>query len=305
MSVALALGGCGAVQPAQTNTSADAENTTHDASTGSVTTTDTGGRADTTMLPGTSALGTTLDPSTDSGGFVPEHDGGQGGFVCDLFTQDCPEGQKCMPWADDGGGAWNATRCSPIADNPGEPGDPCMVEGSDTSGVDDCELGSVCWDVDPKTNTGTCVGMCTGTRGNPVCEDPDTQCSIDGGSAVMWCLPVCDPLQQDCPQDQACYPVSSSWVCAPDASGDMGAHGDPCEFINVCNPGLICFGVAATPDCTGSAGCCAEVCDITDPAGDAQCTGAPDGQTCQSWYESRDEVPLPGYEDVGVCALPM
>ncbi|MEX1364969.1 MAG: hypothetical protein AB1Z98_17710, partial [Nannocystaceae bacterium] len=30
---------------------------------------------------------------------------------CSLFAQDCPDGEKCMPWANDGGDAWNATIC--------------------------------------------------------------------------------------------------------------------------------------------------------------------------------------------------
>ena len=37
------------------------------------------------------------------------------------------------------------------------------------------------------------------------------------------------------------------------------------------------------------------------PAGDAQRTGARGGQTCQAWYQD----PRPGYENVGVCALPL
>lgn len=42
--------------------------------------------------------------------------------------------------------------------------------------------------------------------------------------------------------------------------------------------------------------------DAFDPAGDAQCTGAPEGQICQPWYEPGT-APR-GYEDVGTCALP-
>jgi hypothetical protein len=86
----------------------------------------------------------------------------------------------------------------------------------------------------------------------------------------------------------------------------MGAYGDPCEFINVCDPGLICLDAATVPPgqpCEGAAGCCTEICDLSDPAGDMQCAGAAEGQTCQPWYE-EDSAPI-GFEDVGVCALPM
>ena len=87
--------------------------------------------------------------------------GGGGGFnECDIEAQDCPEGEKCMPWANDGGDEWNGTRCSPIAKDPGPLGGPCLAEGSGTSGIDDCDLGLVCWQVDPKTNQGVCHAMC-------------------------------------------------------------------------------------------------------------------------------------------------
>ena len=28
-------------------------------------------------------------------------------YECDVFMQDCPDGQRCNPWADDGGNVWN------------------------------------------------------------------------------------------------------------------------------------------------------------------------------------------------------
>ena len=73
---------------------------------------------------------------------------------CSTFAQDCPPGFKCMPWASDGGNSWNATRCVPIAPDPNAPGEPCTVEGSGVSGLDDCDGTSMCWDVDPDTLEG-------------------------------------------------------------------------------------------------------------------------------------------------------
>jgi hypothetical protein len=260
---------------------------------------------------GPEVTSTTLGPADTGGeltglGFLPDPPDDGFGFECDLFTQNCPPGEKCMPWANDGGNSWNATRCSPIADDPGSPGDVCMVEGSGTSGIDDCELGAMCWDVDPKTNIGTCVAMCTGDEANPICEDPDTACVITGDGAIVPCLPICDPIQQDCLEGEACYPITDYWFCAPDASGDdLGAYGDPCEYINVCDPGLICLSAETVPAgeaCEGAAGCCTEVCDLLDRTGDAQCTGAAGGQVCTAWYEEGSAPP--GYEDVGACSLP-
>jgi hypothetical protein len=300
-----AFGACGTKDDDPTNqpTTTPSEED-GDSSTGTPLTTGidpTGGT--TPMTSGATEAGTTSGAdsgSSDGVVFLVEPDGGGVAFECDLFAQDCPEGQKCMPWGNDGG-TWNATRCSPIQDNPGQPGDECTVEGGAASGIDSCALGSMCWDVDPKTNTGLCVAMCTGDEANPICENPDTTCSIANDGAIVLCLPVCDPILQDCPEGQACYPVAEDWVCGPDASGEMGGYGDPCEFINVCDPGLMCLDASATPNCM-AAGCCTEVCDLSDPAGDGQCTGAPDGQTCQPWYE--EGAAPPGYEDVGACALP-
>jgi hypothetical protein len=265
-----------------------------------------------TTSPSTTVVDDTMDPSGDTN--ITDTQGNSfllyGGFdagmaiECDVYAQDCPVGEKCMPWANDGGDQWNATRCSPIDDDPGQPGEECTVEGSGTSGIDDCDLGAMCWDVDPATNMGTCVAMCMGDEENPTCEDRNTTCEISNDGVLVLCLPTCDPLAQSCPEGEACYPSQDAWVCRPDGSGEMGGYGDPCEAIDGCDPGLVCLASEVVPPgqpCEGEAGCCTEVCDLTDAAGDAQCTGAPGGQTCQAWYDD----PPPGYENVGVCALPL
>lgn len=252
------------------------------------------------------AATTEATTSTSAGSvFLGPADQGGSSFQCDMFTQDCPPGEKCMPWANDGGGAWNATRCSPIAENPAADGEPCHAEGSATSGVDDCERGTMCWDVDPKTLEGVCVDFCVGTYDHPYCEDPSEVCPITGDGAILVCVPTCNPLQTDCLEGEACYPVGQYWLCAPDASGDLGAYGDPCEFINVCDSGLVCLDASTVPPgqpCEGAAGCCTEFCDLGDRLGDMQCAGAAEGQTCQAWYDAGTAPP--GYEEVGVCALP-
>jgi len=237
------------------------------------------------------------DESGDDGpgSFLIQPDGGSGGvFECDLWAQDCPKGEKCIAWASDGG-TWNATRCSEIADSPAQPGDECTVEGGGASGLDNCDIGGMCWDVDPKTNMGVCVAQCNGSAENPICDDPDTVCSIANNGALQICLPVCDPLLQDCSDSQACYPIGDDWACAPDVSGEMGTFPDPCEFINVCDPGFICAGDAAEGN---GAAVCNPVCDTSMAV---ECPGQ--GQMCLAWYV-EGEAP-PGYEDVGVCTLPV
>jgi hypothetical protein len=92
-----------------------------------------------------------------------------------------------MPWADDGGTEWNATKCSALDPDSKAPGEPCTAEGSGVSGVDDCEEGSMCWDVDPDTLQGFCVAFCIGTEANPSCADPELVCTI------LDFLPLCLP----------------------------------------------------------------------------------------------------------------
>ncbi|MCA9708942.1 MAG: ribulose phosphate epimerase [Myxococcales bacterium] len=233
---------------------------------------------------------TTEGPSS----FIMNPDGSGGINECDVWTQDCPEGEKCMPWANDGGSSWNATRCSPVEPNPGEPGDECTVEGSGVSGIDSCAVSSMCWDVDGETNVGTCVPFCSGSEDAPECDDPDNACSITNEGVLILCLPTCDPLLQDCVEGQACYPEENGWICSPDASGEGGNVGDPCQYINVCNVGTGCFDESLWPGgCGGTGGCCIPFCDLSGP-------DCPMDTECQAVFED----PNPGDEDFGVCAVP-
>ena len=66
---------------------------------------------------------------TSSGGntfIVTPDGGGTSDYTCDVFKQDCKRGQKCTAWAEDGGGAWNATRCVEVTGSK-VPGDVCMT----------------------------------------------------------------------------------------------------------------------------------------------------------------------------------
>lgn len=84
---------------------------------------------------------------------------------CDIWNEDCPEGQKCMPWDSmNGADTWNSTTCSPVNANPGQKGDECTVEGSSTSGIDSCDKHLLCWYLNDM-NVGTCISMCEGVRG--------------------------------------------------------------------------------------------------------------------------------------------
>jgi len=245
------------------------------------------------------------DTGTDSGGaFIQEPDGASSDVECDIWAQDCPEDQKCMPWANDGGSSWNATRCADLDPNPVQPGDDCETDGSDVSGNDNCAKGSMCFSVNPETNVGTCVAFCTGNANAPVCDDPGTMCNISNDGVLALCLTTCDPLLQDCPQgghqQQGCYPVYEDFLCWPDFSFDLGAYGDPCEYFNVCDPGLFCALADIVPGCAGAIGCCTEYCDLSAPSPNDACSGP--GTECIPFYE--EGAAPPGFEALGACALP-
>jgi hypothetical protein len=250
----------------------------------------------------------TIDPDGEGEGCgficVPDGCSGYCGGVCDPWAQDCPRGEKCMPWANDGGPAWNDVKCSPLARDPRQPGEPCTVEGSGVSGIDDCDVGAMCWEVDPETNMGTCVAMCSGSPDDPQCPGECDVCRISGEGVLIVCLPSCDPLGAPCPAGEACYPAPDGlFACLPDGSGpDEGGAGSPCYSVDGCDPGLFCSGADLVPGCEGGVGCCAPYCDTAaaDP-----CPGAAPGVACVSWWEEGQE-PMDGCNTgtLGACVLP-
>lgn len=230
---------------------------------------------------------------SDTCGFLCDSTGG-GWFECDFWAQDCPEGEKCAPWANDGGNSWNAHKCVPIDPDPDGVGEPCTVEGSAVSGIDSCERGSMCWNVEPETNTGTCTPFCTGSENAPTCADPQGVCNVTGDGVLNLCFSTCDPVDVGaCPAEQGCYPAYNAFVCVPDVSGDEGQAWDPCEYLNACGGGRTCVNGSDVELCDQSgSGCCVPFCDLNAPV-------CPDDTVCLPFYDSG-EAP-PNYEHVGTC----
>ncbi len=127
---------------------------------------------------GTSDSGAVAESSTgaesSSSGGSDSTDSGDGGAVaCDPFAPVCAAGRKCTAT---GTVAWEEFLCLPIDANPVGVGDPCVTENA-SSGIDNCDAGSICADVDPTSLAGTCVAFCGGTAEEPVCAESE-QCVV-------------------------------------------------------------------------------------------------------------------------------
>ena len=151
---------------------------------------------------------TWVDDTNDScGGFYGgcPTDAGVVSYECDVYMNDCGDDEKCAPWANDGGDVWNASRCVPVDQDPVAVGEPCVVEGSGVSGIDDCDTGAFCFHVDPKTNEGVCVETCGGSEDDPTCIEGTCIVQFDG--ALPLCFITCDPKDPSCNDAEICEPV--------------------------------------------------------------------------------------------------
>jgi hypothetical protein len=114
------------------------------------------------------------------------------------------------------------------------------------------------------------------------------------------CLPDCDPLVQNCGSGQTCVGLGAGidqFLCVLDAGGAEGQAFDPCEFLNACDPGLLCVKPEAASECSPTApGCCMPFCDTTQPN---SCPGV--DQECLPWFEPMQAPP--GKDNVGICGL--
>ena len=277
-------------------TSTESTTTTDPTTTGptSTTTLTTTNNGSTTTAP------TTSEPATAGCGFLdckpdlPDTPNNN----CDgsiLPIQDCPEGQKCTFESE----VWD-THCVDIVPDPKGIYEPCQIlMGNYLSGYDDCGPGLVCWNVDPDTGIGQCIGLCGGRPSGYACADEAANCTYCQECAMGFCFPGCDPILQDCPGQELCIPepMGDGFLCVLDASGDEGQAFDPCEYANACDIGLICADPAQAKECDPMApGCCLPFCDLTSPV----CPG--DGLACVPWYEPG--MAPPGLENLGSCRLP-
>src|SRR5690606_27697788 len=138
----------------------------------------------------------TIDPSPDLPSDDPpetESESETGDFVvepdtfpesCDSFEQNCPSGEKCVPYASSGD-LWDATKCVPVLGDQGV-GEPCNYDGL-AKATDDCDATSICWgfaELIPDAElVGTCHALCSGSLDTPECP-PASECLISGSGVI-------------------------------------------------------------------------------------------------------------------------
>ncbi len=270
-----------------------------DGTTSTTTGTSTGGEE--TFVPPATTTGAqaTTDTTADSSG------GGDDGQMgeCNIWTQDCPEGDKCTPWSEAADLIPDDIRCCPTPPNPREAGETCTVTGYFGSCEDDCAVGTFCMDVDDD-GTGVCQRFCSGDPSNPECE-PEERC-LFYFAGVPICFPQCDPLIQDCAEaDYGCYPDEEAnggtgFICLPTIGGS-GYEGY-CWLLSSCDPGLICVTPEFHPDCDPNFGCCTALCDVTEDPD--PCIALDPELRCVSWYPGGQQAPLAMWQNVGACVIP-
>ncbi len=218
---------------------------------------------------------------------------------CDIWLQDCPDGQKCNAWSEGDNGTWDAWRCVPLDPAPDSAWYPCAVSGGPFSGVDSCDAGQMCFGVDPRTNEGVCVPLCQGSLTDCIespasCCEPGYSCAISANAVLALCTPWCDPLQDACFELGECLPIGGGFECVS-TSSDLGGLGDACGAGALCGGGLYCGDSSVDSGCAQDVpGCCLPLCDLDAP----MCVA---GTVCKPWFEG---APPAGFEDLGYCAGP-
>jgi hypothetical protein len=290
--VALTLLGC-ACGPGGLQISSSDETSGNDSTTTMSSSSSSSSSSETSTSESTDSGETTGPGDTfDTFGFVPQYDEFWGS-ECDPFSQDCLDGEKCVPYASSGGN-WDANKCVPVTGDQAV-GEPCSYAGA-AEGTDDCDATSMCWDVTDLDGelVGTCTPFCMGTADDPECPE-GSSCNLSGSGVITLCIFNCDPLLQDCAEGLACY-WANDFNCIF-TTQDI-PPGEPCGFINDCAAGNVCVNSDVLPSCNGSA-CCSPFCDLN--LGDQPCAVLP-GTACVSFFEQG--MARPGYENLGVCLVP-
>ncbi len=254
------------------------------------------GSSDTAESTDTSAGTTTTSDSSASG-------------ECVFWLEDnCMDPDlKCMPWSEKPDRIPDEARCCELDPNPVSFGDRCTVKDYDGSCLDDCPANALCVIDEFDGLQGYCQAFCE--PGNPDACPPNEICKaffemIEAVETVPVCMARCDPLLQDCESfgrpGWSCLPEgasSPSFLCMPPVPNPK-FEGEPCLLQNDCAVGLSCVPASAVDQvfysaCSSAFFCCTPYCDLSEPN---SCAGT---NVCVDL-----ESDIPGFENVGVCALP-
>lgn len=224
-------------------------------------------------------------------------------YECSTYTQDCPNGEKCSPYASAKIGGWNATRCETLPETPVAAGDTCTVATrGKNAGRDDCGRGLVCTGVSGALNTGLCTRLCGCDSDQTVCREGET-CVAENSPNAPMCFRTCSPLTGEapgCAGGDRCVPTDDGPFACLEATG-VSPFAEECVRLTDCGSGLLCAPAAAVPGCDSPTGqCCTPYCDASDPLAAEGCPGFESGQTCTPFFS--DDAPE-GYDHVGICAL--
>jgi hypothetical protein len=210
---------------------------------------------------------------------------------CDILLQDCPQGEKCVPYSSLGDGSLNAPKCV-LIDGDGAPGEAC-ISGGPIDATDDCDASSFCFGYDADTlQGGWCHPLCMGTPDNLACID-GWECHVPVPH-LEYCIESCNPLADTCGSDRLCTWTGTVFTCV--STGAEAVVGEACQMPNDCMSGSLCVNGGLLEDCATA--CCAEYCDLL--AGNGPCQAIQPNYVCEPFFM---EAP-PEYENVGVCSLP-
>ena len=192
----------------------------------------------------------------------------------------------------------------PVVDSAKKAGEECEADYSNfQSGIDDCDAGSFCWNIQSGNGKGTCMPLCQGTPDAPECPDGTRCMRHPSFGEVAVCMEMCDPLLEpkdgeytctgsdaECPP-ALCFPIAATGglfygYVFPDAPGP----GEQCNALG-CKAGALCLPASETEACGGSS-CCATFCDLLSPG----CEG---GTVCKSVFQPG--AALENVEHVGAC----
>lgn len=209
---------------------------------------------------------------------------------CDIYGQDCPEGQKCTAL----GNNWSTLGCVPVPQFPAKLGAFCAPDGTS----DNCEAGTIC-QYDQMKDNYFCEPLCGCSEANPTCAENE-RCVLYNGGILPMCERLCDPLDLgSCEAGEVC--IKGEWVndffCWPDISNENGIFRDQCKYANACDPGYSCEEAYLVPGgCPeGVEFCCTPLCILGNPL-------CPEGGECIDYFGGFGLEPAQCLEDVGYCA---